>query len=323
MSDLVILLLAALCIALGGCYAGCETGLYSLSRARLEVEARHGGRSARVMLALVRRDAWVLITTLIGTTLALELATWLLEHQLHKWGFSSAGRQALLALGLTPFAFYFGEALPKELFRRHPHRLMGGSSPFVLVSLAVFAPLVCLLRGMTHLVERLTGVVGERAGTGPPRASLISVLDEGAGSGEITRHAVDLARNALSLQSIPVSRAMVPWDEVQWLDLGRPEADQRRTVESSTHTRLPICADGVVRGYLHQLDVLAERPAGPVSAHLRSVPHLEPDSSVHKALLRLRMTGGRLAVVGPPEAPLGLVTLKDLLEEISGDLSDW
>jgi CBS domain containing-hemolysin-like protein len=30
-----------------------------------------------------------------------------------------------------------------------------------------------------------------------------------------------------------------------------------------------------------------------------------------------------MAVVGQPEAPLGLVTLKDLLEEISGDLGGW
>lgn len=323
MSPILVLMLAALFVGMEGFYSGCETGLYSLSRARLEVEARHGGRSARVLLALVRRDSWVLITMLIGTTLGLELATWVLDHQLKLWGFGPGGRQTILALGLTPFAFYFGEALPKELYRRRPHRLMGSCAPGILASLAIFSPLVLLLRGMTLLVERLSGVVGQRVGVGPQRANLISVLDEGAGSGEITPHAVELARNALALQSIPVSRAMVPWKEVQFLDAGASEEDLRRVVEATSHTRLPVCAAGVVSGYLHQLDVLAERPAGPVLAHRRPVPHLDPELSVHRALLRLRIAGGRLAVVGPPEAPLGLVTLKDLLEEISGDLGDW
>jgi len=323
MSPFVVFLLAALFIGMEGFYSGCETGLYSLSRARLEVEARHGGRSARVLLALVRRDSWVLITMLIGTTLGLELATWVLDHQLKLWGFGPGGRQTILALGLTPFAFYFGEALPKELYRRRPHRLMGACAPGILVSLAIFSPLVLLLRGMTRLVERLSGVVGERVSGGPGRANLISVLDEGAGSGEITRHAVELARNALALQTIPVRRAMVPWKAVQFLDAEAQDAVQRSELETTSHTRLPVCSGGVVTGYIHQLDVLAERPAGPVLAHLRAVPHLDPGLSVHRALLRLRISGGRLAVVGSPEAPEGLVTLKDLLEEISGDLGDW
>ncbi|MCA8980335.1 MAG: DUF21 domain-containing protein [Planctomycetes bacterium] len=323
MTSIVALLLAALFVVMEGFYSGCETGLYSLSRARLEVEARHGGRSARILLALVRRDAWVLITMLIGTTLGLELATWVLDHQLEQWGFGPGGRQTILALGLTPFAFYFGEALPKELYRRHPHRLMGTCGPGVLASLVIFSPLVLLLRGMTHLVERISGIVGERAVDGPQRAALLSVLDEGAGSGEITPHAVELARNALSLQSIPVRRAMVPWKDVRFLDADASDDDQRRAVEVTSHTRLPVCSAGAVTGYLHQLDVLAERSAGPVLAHRRAVPHLDPELSVHRALLRLRISGGRLAVVGPPEAPLGLVTLKDLLEEISGDLGDW
>jgi CBS domain containing-hemolysin-like protein len=42
-----------------------------------------------------------------------------------------------------------------------------------------------------------------------------------------------------------------------------------------------------------------------------------------RALARLRQTGQRAALVGSAEAPLGLVTLKDLVEEISGELHRW
>jgi len=323
MSVGVVILLAFLCLCVEGFFSGCETGLYCLSRARLEVEARHGGWGARVLLALVRRDSWVLIAMLIGTTLGLELATWLLDHQLASRGFGLGSRQLILALGLTPFAFYFGEALPKELYRRQPHRLMGACAPVILASLVLFAPLVLLLRGMTRVVERLSGVVGKRTARGLDRAHLLSVLDEGAGSGELGRRAVELAHNALTLRSTPLSRAMIPWASVSTLDASLEEQELRTLLETSHHTRLPLLEDGRIAGYVHQIDVLAQRPPGTVLEHRRDVLHLEPGLSVHRALARLRTAGGRLAIVGPPEAPLGIVTLKDLLEELSGDLGGW
>jgi len=37
----------------------------------------------------------------------------------------------------------------------------------------------------------------------------------------------------------------------------------------------------------------------------------------------MRANGQRAALVGPPARPLGLVTLKDIVEEISGELARW
>ena len=48
-----------------------------------------------------------------------------------------------------------------------------------------------------------------------------------------------------------------------------------------------------------------------------------PDLPVDRTLARLRAAGQRMAIVGTREAPVGVVTLKDLLEEISGDLARW
>jgi CBS domain containing-hemolysin-like protein len=47
---------------------------------------------------------------------------------------------------------------------------------------------------------------------------------------------------------------------------------------------------------------------------------LEPNTPIASALLRMRGGGRRMALVGTPEKPLGLVALKDLVEEITGDV---
>jgi CBS domain containing-hemolysin-like protein len=133
-----------------------------------------------------------------------------------------------------------------------------------------------------------------------------------------------MAKNVLELRSIPVERCMVAWKEVLRLDARDPDVDLYEAVARSPRTRLPVVGpDGVVQGYVHQLDVLGAGPDEKVLAHLREIQRLAPGTPVDRALARLRNSGQRLAIVGDPKAPLGLVTLKDLLEEISGDLAGW
>jgi CBS domain containing-hemolysin-like protein len=81
--------------------------------------------------------------------------------------------------------------------------------------------------------------------------------------------------------------------------------------------------DSAVIGYVHQLDVLGEGEGTAVLEQLRPAMFLVPGTPVDRALARLRSGGQRLAVVGTSERPEGLVTLKDVLEEISGDLAGW
>jgi CBS domain containing-hemolysin-like protein len=69
--------------------------------------------------------------------------------------------------------------------------------------------------------------------------------------------------------------------------------------------------------------VLAADPATPLQQHLRPILALDPAMPLDRALARLRQTGQRMALVGSDQAPLGLVTLKDLVEEISGELHRW
>jgi CBS domain containing-hemolysin-like protein len=110
---------------------------------------------------------------------------------------------------------------------------------------------------------------------------------------------------------------------VETLDLSRPEEELRFASTRSRYSRMPAVRDGVVQGYVHQLDVLRAGPDVPVVDSMRPLPVFEPELPVDRALKRLRTTGQRAALVGKPEAPRGLVTLKDLVETISGDLAGW
>jgi len=320
----LLLLSVLLCIAASAAYSGAEIGIYTLSRTRVDIETRKGSFTAGVVQFLVRDDAAFLVTILIGNNIALELASHLSADLMTHLGLSQSRSALVMPLVLTPVLFLLGEAFPKDIFRRRPNVLTGAVAPLMLVSRYAFWPLERVLRAVTFALERVLGVAPEAVPLARPRNEILaSYLAEGKRSGALSERAEALAKNALTLRAIPVSRAMVSWDAVVRIDLSEsPEVSEQRLREAR-HTRLPVVnAQGVVAGYIHQLDLLSvEGP--PDFTQTRAAVYLAPDTPVDRALLRLRGKSQRLAVVGSPKQPLGLVTVKDLVEEISGDLAGW
>jgi CBS domain containing-hemolysin-like protein len=254
----------------------------------------------------------------------IELMTWSAEDLLRERHAPVWAVRTVLTLVLTPGVFFFAEVLPKDLFRRRPHALLARTAPFVLVSRYLFWPLERLLFLLTFLLTRIFTLEPRLFSVVRGREAVLRLLSEGAREGAILPHAEQMARNVLKLRSIEVERCMAPWEGVLKLRLGAPSPDLYAAVARSPYTRIPVVDEGgVVRGYVHQLDVLGEGEGAEVLDHLRPLTVLPSGSSVDRALAKLRLSGQRLAVVGDLEHPRGLLTLKDLLEEISGDLAGW
>lgn len=322
MTMLLLALGFGFCLLCSALYSGSELGFYSLSRVQVDLDARRGLRSARQARWLLRDDAALLITILIGNNLALEVATLLADEAFSEL-LSSPTQVALLTTAvLSPLVFLFGEALPKELFRRRPHGLLPLATPLVAGSRVVFWPLERLLRGLSWALERSLGVRPGPGRRAAGRDSVLSYLAEGQRMGALSQRAAALAHNTLALRTIPITQAMVPWERVHCLEAEESDQELRESVRRARHSRLPVVSvQGGVLGYVHQLDVLVADSSVSVLDSLRDLPFVPASCSVAQALSSLRVSGKRAAVVGDSLGPLGLVTLKDLVEEISGDLA--
>ncbi|QDU67010.1 CNNM domain-containing protein [Engelhardtia mirabilis] len=315
----------ALCLFLSAVFSGSETGFYGLSRVRLEADARAGRRSARLVERLIGDDRGLLITILIGNNLMLELVTTLGDDSLVlAGGVPTAYRELVLTAILTPVVFVAGELLPKDLFRHRPHTLLGFAAPIVGAARLLFMPLALPLRGLAVLLERALGLGGEEVSRALSREAVLDIIDEGARTGALATHVQTLARNVLQLRSIPVREVMVPWKKVQSMEAEWAGERQWEALLQSPFTRLPVSAgDGRVVGYVHELDLLGDGYAPEPVTRLRPMVALDPELPVDAAISRMRTAGLRMALVGTPEQPQGLVTLKDLVETIAGDLAGW
>ena len=259
-------------------------------------------------------------------------------------GLSAAASAVAVGFWLTPLAFFVAELLPKEMFRRRPHGLLPLAIPLLLISRVAFFPLERALRVLTYAIERLFGVADNTAAVLHGREGWQARFDEVRRAGILHERSYRLMRNAMKLRSTPVQNAMIPWDQVVFLRASDTPAQRFAELQSSRFSRLPVVNEqGTVLGYLHQLDGIAWLAGQTESGGLRAlgrgtrpanrkaddqdwvglvhdVPALHADLSVSEALLTLKGLGKRAAVIGTLENPQGWVTLKDLVEELTGDL---
>lgn len=349
----VVLEILALAVLIGfsALYSGSEIGFYTVSAVQVDLDAQGGSRRARLMQWLLANESALLVTILVGNNLALELATHVGESLAAAWlGVRGAGPAAAIAvtLVLTPLVFLFGEALPKDIFRQRPYALTALAAPVIGLSRVLFWPLERLLRLATLALESSLGLEASPVSPRVGRDAVMGFLEEGRRHGALSEGAQTLAANALRLRSIPVREAMVPWGDVIVLRRSQsspvPSDVLFAELLGSKYSRLPVLDDAVpqgsspaaeapvgagvrpeqVAGYVHQLEVLhhwseaGEGPAPDVLAKIRPMLQLAATESIDVALGKFRAAGRRIGLVVEEGEVIGIVSVNDVLERISG-----
>ncbi len=323
---LVGLLLALLLSALA---SGLETGVYCLDRLRLRVACEQNHPRALRLERLVRHPEDALILALLATNAADYLVTACTAALLLNAAVSETRTEVYAAAISTPLILVFGAIIPKDWFRRESNRLlMGLSRPLGWgLCLARLTGLIWLLRSLAH---RLAGWVepGQTGSEGPlpARASTLHLLREGAARGGLTRVQRDLIERVLRLSTVRVTEVMVPRSRAAMVPENIGRDDFLRIARMAHFSRLPVYRDDPRRivGIANVYDVLTDPEHRPIFQHVRPPLTLAEYVNVSAALLKLQRARQTMAIVQDRAGNcVGLLTLKDLVEEIVGDLEAW
>jgi len=318
----VLVILA--CVVLEGFFSGSETGIYVVNRIRLQVRAENREPAAVRLQRLLRDPRGLITTTLVGTNLAVFGSSALVTRLIA--GQEIENPEVVSTLILSPLLFVFAEVVPKNLFRRHADVFSYRFSGLLHLSAVVFKPVVVMLKGVTSVWDLLLGKRQEEGDPLRSRRRLLSLLMTGAEEGVLTQYQHDMAGNVLRAASLPIERAMVPVHEVVAVDDPvRPE-QVLHVLSTEGHSRYPVrAADGSMRDVLDATDYLmAYRSGGDAAAGIRPMVRMPVGTPVPIALERLQGERPPVAlVVGATDQPLGIITIKDLVEEIVGELGDW
>jgi magnesium and cobalt exporter, CNNM family len=323
-------------ILLNGAFAMSEIALITARRARLQPVADEGDAGAVAALRLHAQPTQLLSTVQIGITsisilngivgeaaLAPHVAEWLRTH-----GF--AGRStdyvatALVVLVITYFSIVLGELVPKRLGQLDPEAVARRvARPMQWLAL-IAKPFVKLLAGSTTLVLRALGVKDDRARP-VTEEEIHALLVEGSETGVIEEHEHDMVRNVFRLDDRQIGSLMVPRRDVVYLDADVPWEQSVKRIEQHDHTRYPVVRGGFrnIVGFISARQILRALIAGKLPDLTKDLqpPVFVPESLTGMELLQnMRASGVQIAfVVDEYGEVLGIVTLRDVLEAITGE----
>jgi CBS domain containing-hemolysin-like protein len=317
---LVLIVLALVGIVLSALYSGLETGVYTINRIRLTLRVARGERHALLLRREMRRPARLLSVLLIGTNAANYLGSFALAELLDEAGLTGWTLIVFSALIVTPILFVFAETLPKELFRTHSDLWTYAFAPAFLVTrwlltVTLLLPIVQLItRPLRRAREDLTA--RERIGR---------LIKEGVGAGVISVAQTTLADRALAMRERRIGPLLIPWATVVTLDVDADRDAREAILGDRNFSRVPIvdASDRVV-GIVSWIDVILD-PQKPTSELMHDPLVLPPDTGALEALSKMRDENRRIAVIAASEdaKPIGIVTLKDLVEPLTGELEAW
>lgn len=317
-------LLLTVGVALSFLYSGIETGAYVLNKIRLDLRAESGSRSARRLLRALADPGRLLGTVLIGNNLSNYMA--------------SAGMVLLMAgrphaewwamAVLTPITLVFCEMLPKNLFRRYGETLTYQLSGMLAASARVFtySGLLPAMRWAVAGMMKLSHRVLEPHQT--PLAAggrLSAILAEGQASGVLTHAQSVMADRVVNIPNVLVSNVMVKLDQAVLVPQSAGLEDIRQLLQQYNYTRYGVYSGqrANIVGVLNIYDALLDQTGSSPASFMTPPLFVSEILPVTAALLELQhnhqLMGFAIDAAG---RCTGLVTVKDLVEEVVGELEE-
>jgi putative hemolysin len=332
---MAVLFLIAL-ILLNGTLAMSEIALVTAKRGRLARLAADGDAAAAIAIRLGEEPTRFLSTIQVGITsigvlsgivgeaaLAEPLANWLLSLGVDRdTGLVAA--TILVVVVITYVSIVVGELVPKRLGQIDPE----GISRLVarpMNALAIGArPFVLLLTWSTNALLRLLGQ-GQEGAPGVTEEEIHALLLEGSEAGVIDHNEHHMVRNVFRLDDRQLGSLMVPRAEITWLDLNQPMDENLARIAGSTRSRFPVCRGGLddVVGVAVMKQMFNQAIAG---SGIDLTTSLEPAVYVPESLTGMQLLDEFRAnqthmvfVLDEYGELLGLVTLQDVLEAVTGE----
>lgn len=330
---IVALILTLVTVALSAAFSGMETGIYRLSRLRLRLGAERGDLRYILLNKAVRDGSALLLTLLVANNLANYLATSSVTYLFLT--VAPAHAAELLATSLTaPLLFIFGESLPKNIFLYRANVLTPYLGPFLFVihQALTWSGIVPLLRLISWALARIIGAPV------PPRKMMVSsqihhvrtILRDTHEEGLLSHVQAEMLDRIVNIPTLRLSTAMIPMPRVRTIPVQTNRATLLEELRGHAFTHLPVWRDNPsnIVGFINIYDALAcaddfENTAG----FLKPVRSLDADIPVTDAIDVLRREQAKVILVtrrrGARDVPAGIVTMKDLVEEIMGELAEW
>ena len=325
-------------ILLNGILSMSEIALVSARKARLELDAKRGNKSAQTALKLAGEPDRFLSTIQIGITL-IGILTGLYSGEAFAYNLAEVVRhvpvlepyalgvsKTIIVIIVTYLTLIMGELVPKRIGMGYAERvsMLVAKPMYFLSKLAL--PFVWLLSKSTSLVIKITGIKANEENK-VTEEEIKAIVKEGFDGGEVQEVEQDIVERVFNLGDRNVGSIMTHRSDLVWLDVTDSIEKIREKVQENLFNIYPVASEkfdnikGVV--YLKDLFGRIDEPDFSLEEVIRPAQYLPENQSVYNALEQFKEARVKYGIVTDEFGGIqGIVTLKDNMEGLIGQVPE-
>jgi len=336
MTNSLFILTLLFFIALAGLFAGAETGLYQLSRVRLRLGIEKKRLSFVILGKCLDDSGGLLLSTLIGDNLAHYLATSIVTYLFLSTVEAEHTAEVLATVFTAPVLFVFSELIPKNIFFYRADLLMPYLAPFLFAfgKLLKWCGALPLLKFISGLSARLAGLhtSPKAVMTSVQRHQVEALLRDTQEEGILSSVQTDIINRIAGIPGTTIRSVMIPMSSVRTADINSDNSALLKILEKCAFTRLPVADSrpANIVGFVNIYEALSSsKQFTDLHNFIKPIRKLHANTSVIEAINIMQSGNHKIVLVTTKlgrtgrEKPIGIVTMKDLVEELLGELVEW
>ncbi len=320
---LILIFALILFIILSGLCSGCETGVYRISKVNLRINAEHGKPMSLLLSKMLEDTNSVIFSILIANNLCNFITTTIATYLFAAYYKGEA--EYYVTVFITPILFIFGEVVPKNIFYLRADALMS----IITLPLWALHKLLCIT-GITPLLKYVSNrfsMLSHSPSTSKPytniRSTIDIISDETKQEGLLSKVQRDIMTKMTNISSTAVSEVMMPINQVVMVDVNAQKSDLINTLKAHPFTRVLVYEGGKknIIGYVNIYKAINDTGSRTVRELTKSIQSFPSQTTVITAIKIMSKQKLPIALVTRNGHNLGIITIKDLAEELTGELS--
>ena len=317
-------------------FSGMEIAFVSSNRMLAEMDREKGGVAQRCIALFYQHPNNFVSTMLVGNNIALVIYGILFAQIFDQTLFChlSDGMRVMADTLLSTLVVLFtGEFLPKTIFKSNPNMMISIFAVPAWLCYVLLYPISRFATLLSKCILRLFGVKmdkhsSEREFTKVDLDYLVqSSIDSAKDDGEIGEE-VRIFQNALEFSETRVRDCMVPRTEIDGVEQAATIGELKQVFVESGHSKIVVYREDIdhIIGYVHSSDMfrLKDSDTTPLSAALVRQISFVPETMLASKLMKALMQQKRSLAIVVDEfgGTSGMVSLEDIMEEITGEIED-
>lgn len=329
MTSLIIGLLVSMLFS--AFFSGMEIAFVSSNRLRAEMDREKNRFSQRIIKTFYQHPNNFVSTMLVGNNISLVIYGILFAEIFDSTLFaplSDGMRVTADTLLSTLVVLFTGEFLPKSIFKNNPNTLLTVFAVPAWICYVVLYPIsrfaTLLSKGLLRLMGiRMKSSGEEKEFTKVDLDYLVQTSIDNADNEDDIEEEVKIFQNALDFSETKIRDCMVPRTEIDAVeDTSTIEQLKQMFIESG-HSKILVFHEDIdhVIGYVHSSDMF-KNPTD-LAGIIREISFVPETMLASKLMAQLMQQKRSLAVVVDEfGGTSGLVSLEDIMEEITGEIED-